>query len=524
MLCSKKAISKVHDTKDTIKSILNTQEITYTVDIFCDTLKLPVESPNNPFIAPVNIKVIESFMRNVGYQCVVAKVGAFCTKFLAQPWQTIFKKKDVIQYPRFIKLIIDDLIKKFPSIPQRLDEDYHSIKDDIPLVSFYSTRNVLFRGMPIPDALLTNEIRATIDYTEYEMVFVKVAVLMNQLQLEKKRKQSARETSSPRKSLKVTIKQKAKTTSIPPPSNDREMDEISEVTLLSLTLHKIALTTNVEKKLVEEEIENKVEGNPKVVDDDVTKKKDDKKNEDEEKDDDVEKMDDVVEKKDNDDHNNNTWRHDQIRNHIKNNFLIHEFVMGKIQEVLDHCNNVVPELTFAKTNEMIKDKMLRLHNSLPLSQPPLTPATTAGTTTTAAVVFPAAVAAVAGCGRQNGRHRRGGAYTTSDLALTFPCMGLSAAKPPSGRRPDDGTATTAAPCGVGLVVHHSLPLSQPPLTPATTAGTTTTAAVVFPAAAAVVAGCGRQNGRHRRGGAYTTSDPALTFPCMVVTSTVLRNI
>ncbi|GKG62844.1 hypothetical protein Tco_0636575, partial [Tanacetum coccineum] len=38
---------------------------------------------------------------------------------------------------------------------------------------------------------------------------------------EKKRKHSAGEKSSPRKSLKVTIKQKPKTTSIPPPSDDR---------------------------------------------------------------------------------------------------------------------------------------------------------------------------------------------------------------------------------------------------------------------------------------------------------------
>nr|GFC13075.1 hypothetical protein [Tanacetum cinerariifolium] len=70
---------------------------------------------------------------------------------------------------------------------------------------------------------------------------------------------------------------------------------------------------------------------------------------------------------------------------------------------------------------------------------------TAATTAATAAAFPAAAAVVAGCGRQNGRHPRGGAYTTSDL-------GLSASKPPSWWRSDDGTATTAAPCGVGLVM------------------------------------------------------------------------
>nr|GEY02230.1 hypothetical protein [Tanacetum cinerariifolium] len=75
---------------------------------------------------------------------------------------------------------------------------------------------------------------------------------------------------------------------------------------------------------------------------------------------------------------------------------------------------------------------------------------TATTTTTTAAAFPAAAAAVAGGGWQNGHHRRGGAYKSSDLLPIFPCMGLSAAKPPSWWRSDDGIATTAAPCGVGL--------------------------------------------------------------------------
>nr|GFB61592.1 hypothetical protein [Tanacetum cinerariifolium] len=55
---------------------------------------------------------------------------------------------------------------------------------------------------------------------------------------------------------------------------------------------------------------------------------------------------------------------------------------------------------------------------------------------------------------------------------------------------------------------------------ATTAATST----AFPAAAAAVAGCGWPFGHHRRGGAYTNLDLSPIFPCMVVTSPVLRNI
>ncbi|GJR35600.1 hypothetical protein Tco_1211284 [Tanacetum coccineum] len=247
-----RTVTKVPNTKDTIKFMLDTQQIAYIVDM-------------------------------VGYQGVVDKVSAFYTKYLAQPWQTIFKvfnrclttrtsghdqtkinilqlfhvvvnrtnvdyaallwwdimanvfqKKEALQYPRFIKLIIVDVMMKFPNIPKRLEEDYHSIKDYIPLISVYTTRNFLVRGMLIPDAFLTNEIRETNDFKDCEAVFLKVDVLMKQLQPifstqgtnrgipralrsptvsaspqeKKKRKQITGESSSPRKSLKVIIKQK----------------------------------------------------------------------------------------------------------------------------------------------------------------------------------------------------------------------------------------------------------------------------------------------------------------------------
>nr|GEU67579.1 hypothetical protein [Tanacetum cinerariifolium] len=254
-------------------------------------IPIPIETLDNPFIASVNIKVIESFMQKIGYQGIVDK------------------KKDVIQYPRFTKLIIDDLMKKYPSIPQRLDEDYHSIKDDILLVSVYSTGNVLFREMPIPNAFLTDEIHATNDYKE-------TPTLTTASPQGKKRKQVSRETSSPRKSLKVTIRQKKQsTTLISPPGDDRKRDEMVEATLLSLTLYKTALAAEVQEniakvqeKLEDEDIEKMVEGeeDEESYENDVTKKKNYKKDKDEEKDDDVEKTDDAAKEKDNDDHTDHT--------------------------------------------------------------------------------------------------------------------------------------------------------------------------------------------------------------------------
>ncbi|GJY83599.1 hypothetical protein Tco_0496975 [Tanacetum coccineum] len=212
-----------------------------------------METLENPVVAPVNIHTIEAFMNRVGYQGVVDKVSVLFTRNLAQPWKTMFKvfncclttrtsghdqtkinilqlfhdvlnqthvdyatllwwdfmnnvfqKKEAIQYPCFIKLIVADLMKKFPNIPKRLEEDYHSIKDDVPLVSVYTTGNVLVRGMLILDAFLTAEIRETNDFKEYETVSPTVSASPPET---KKRKQIAGESSSPRKSLKITIKQ-----------------------------------------------------------------------------------------------------------------------------------------------------------------------------------------------------------------------------------------------------------------------------------------------------------------------------
>ncbi|GKD97715.1 hypothetical protein Tco_1381612, partial [Tanacetum coccineum] len=61
-------------------------------------------------------------------------------------------------------------------IPQRIEEDYHSIKDDIPLVSVYTTGDVRVRAMLIPDTFLIEEIRATDDFKEYETVFMTVDI------------------------------------------------------------------------------------------------------------------------------------------------------------------------------------------------------------------------------------------------------------------------------------------------------------------------------------------------------------
>ncbi|GJX61082.1 hypothetical protein Tco_0293982 [Tanacetum coccineum] len=165
-------------------------------------------------------------------------------------------------------------LTKFPSIPQRIDEHYHSIKDDI-----------------------------------YEIL------------LGKKRKQSARETSSPRKSPKVTIrKKKQSTTPISPP---------------------------VQEKLDEEEIETMVkceEDEKSYASEFVDSIKYDKKDEDEEKDDDVEKTGDVAEEKDNVDHTDQT--------------LVKIHAMGSMETRNEQMKTPIPTLNRSHRKYLSYDKII----------------------------------------------------------------------------------------------------------------------------------------------------------------------
>ncbi|GJZ67219.1 retrovirus-related pol polyprotein from transposon TNT 1-94, partial [Tanacetum coccineum] len=138
-----------------------------------------VETPENPFVTPVNIETIEAFMNRVGYQGVIDKVSTFYTKNLAQQWKTMFKvfnrclttrtsghNQTKINILQMFHVVINRTNVDYVALLW-IEEDYHYIKDDIPLVSVYTTGDV--RG--------------------------------------KKRKQSARESRSPQKSLRITIRQ-----------------------------------------------------------------------------------------------------------------------------------------------------------------------------------------------------------------------------------------------------------------------------------------------------------------------------
>ncbi|GJV16946.1 hypothetical protein Tco_1362269 [Tanacetum coccineum] len=311
----------------------------------------------------------------VGYQGVVDKVSAFYTKNLAQSWKIMFKvfnhclttrtsgqdqtkinilqmfhavinrtnvdyaallwwdfmnnvnqKKEAIQYPRFIKLIIADLMKKFPDIPQRIEEDYHSIKDDIPLVSVYTTGNVLVRGMLIPDAFLTEEIRATDDFKEYETVFMNVDVPMNQPQPVVSTQGTHRSTPRAHRTPTLTASPQGKKEEAKTSEHITDDDDDEEI-------EKEKKDEEVEKEKEDVEIEKE-----KDITDDGTV---------------FEELTAIISP------TIATTSKDSSTTKCKKRYFSHK-TKTLPDKVLDNCNKVIPEMTFAKTNEMIKEEMPRL--------------------------------------------------------------------------------------------------------------------------------------------------------------------
>nr|GEZ75355.1 hypothetical protein [Tanacetum cinerariifolium] len=94
---------------------------------------------------------------------------------------TINNLKDELDYLHHMKQMKMEEWTVWLPISEWIKEDYHKIKNDIPLVSVYTIGNVLERGMLIL-VFLTEEICVTDDFKEYETVFMNVDVPMNQLQ------------------------------------------------------------------------------------------------------------------------------------------------------------------------------------------------------------------------------------------------------------------------------------------------------------------------------------------------------
>ncbi|GJZ31419.1 hypothetical protein Tco_0576466 [Tanacetum coccineum] len=144
-----KTVKQVPYANDTICFMLENKNIIYTLDMFPAALKLPITTVEKPFIPPANFSYIKEFLKILGYQGKLQRVSTFLVKNLAQPWQTIIKvfnrcltsrmtghNQTKINVMQIFHAVVN---QKDQSIPKRLDEEYHTIKDDTLLVNMYTT-------------------------------------------------------------------------------------------------------------------------------------------------------------------------------------------------------------------------------------------------------------------------------------------------------------------------------------------------------------------------------------------------
>ncbi|GJU28260.1 hypothetical protein Tco_1166881 [Tanacetum coccineum] len=268
------------------------------MDMFRATLQLPVETIEQPFIKSTSLEYIQPFLKIVGYQGLVDKVSAFFIKNLAQPWQTMFKvfnrcltsrltghdqtKINVMQifYAVINKVHVDYaslLWWYFIHYVQQKKNDYHSIKDDTPLVIVYTTGKVTIKGMLIPDDLLIVEIRDIQAYKDYKEKYGGVEVLMIQPELVESTQGMNRTPRATRKNIpdEVVQKKKIKGTLVA-----EETNSLRKYLKIRFKQREPSTTTPplpIEQHMLHEDIKKLVDGDEKSTTDEFANtKKDDK--------------------------------------------------------------------------------------------------------------------------------------------------------------------------------------------------------------------------------------------------------
>ncbi|GKB77461.1 hypothetical protein Tco_0944356 [Tanacetum coccineum] len=301
-------------------------------------------------------------------------------------------------YPRFTKLIIADIIEKYAILILN-DLLVDAIKD----TQAYMDYDAKYRGVEVP--IIQPELVESTQGTHRTPRATRTPNPDNVIQKRKRKgTQAARETSSPRKSLKIRFKQQKPTSTTPlPPSDYRECDEIHEATQLSLALDKTAkayeeqqMVVAVKQHMLDEDVEKLVEGEeeesdgidfadtvllsdedfgdrlepgshkdkPKEINDDDDEKKDDKKGDD-----------------DNDDNDHAFIRTREsgsskiktekiqtpipssprsFRTDLSSDKAIAQKLMDKLEKVNESLKDIVPKLATSATSDIIKDNLPRM--------------------------------------------------------------------------------------------------------------------------------------------------------------------
>ncbi|GJY78807.1 hypothetical protein Tco_0484608, partial [Tanacetum coccineum] len=186
---------------------LNEQWFNLHKDILRDALDITPSNDNNPFVAPPSSDIVIEYVNTLGYPSTLRNVSAMSVNALYRPWRVVLsminmclteriweefvqsiqtfltgwknlamaargKKKTahlLIPSVRFTKLIIHHLRTKHNIHPKTGSPLHYSHEESIlNTLRFVGKDGREIFGMPIPDALLTDEIKGTPYYGDYQ--------------------------------------------------------------------------------------------------------------------------------------------------------------------------------------------------------------------------------------------------------------------------------------------------------------------------------------------------------------------
>nr|GEU94326.1 retrovirus-related Pol polyprotein from transposon TNT 1-94 [Tanacetum cinerariifolium] len=356
-------VSKVPGPEETIKFMLNTQQFVYTMDMFRDILYLPAETLDNPFVAPVNIKTIEAFMNKVGYQGVVdkstprahrtpthtaslqgkkSKQSAGESSSPRQSYKITIKRKKLTDAQENIAKLQEKLAE---------DEIKKLVKGDEDEESYASE----FANLVLNDEV--DDFGTRLEPGSHKENPEKVDD--DDIEIGKEKKDD------------VEIEKEKKDEKIKKERNNDNVEETNKVVKDKDIVNDVTGSTEIKKEQKQTPISSptrspmNVSSFDKTVSEELTATASPTTAT-------TSKASSTTKRKKQSIYfNSNTLpgsiagmcrRCGLIRSYIKNKFVTHDFFMSKIREVLDHCNKVVSDPTFAKTKEMITQKMPCLVN------------------------------------------------------------------------------------------------------------------------------------------------------------------
>nr|GEV80005.1 copia protein [Tanacetum cinerariifolium] len=139
-------------------------------DILRDALDITPTNDNNPFVAPPSSDTVIEYVNTLGYPSTLRNVLAMSVNALYQPWKAILSminmcltgKTDGFDRPRHPVL---QILKNLATASRGKKKTTHLL---IPSIRYVGKDHREIFGMPIPDALLTDEIKGAPYYGEYQ--------------------------------------------------------------------------------------------------------------------------------------------------------------------------------------------------------------------------------------------------------------------------------------------------------------------------------------------------------------------